>query len=412
MRPATVIFLILLGASIGIIGPIAATRSYRWNGRAGAERLASVQSAVTDAGPFATSAQGDVFVGGQNGTWFQQGQFPRLSQLSLQNETYVQLHPVRSEGTVWGGGYNGSQLLVSGWGSDDGSPGPYVWLYNGAQVVTEGSLDEYGQASTWSGGDVFAASYNGYEWLLSGLGSGVLPTYSDDAINHMGLGTFNGSVFTDLSSLVPEQQDAILYTNAWNGQYWLVGGGGPSDNGVLFTFDGKNVHDLTPLAENAIASFGSVQSIAWNGSYWLIGGVGFLAEFDGTTFTDLTQRLTSQLGTNNSTVNAIAWNGQTWMLGGGTPIVQLTTGHAWIASYNSTSLVDLASALPSYMANETQTSSILSIAVSNGMWILGGYSGDQGVLLAYHGGFLTDDSNLVSGFTYVDWVSGLQDISF
>ena len=226
-----------------------------------------------------------VFVGGQNGSWFQPGQFPLLYQISLQNYSRIRLDPVSSGGTVWGGGFNGSQLLVSGWGSDDDSPGPYIWLYNGAHVVTSGSLDNYGKASSWSGGDIFSASYNGKEWLLSGLGSGPLPPYSDEAINHMSLGTFNGSTFTDLSSLVPEQQDAILYANAWNGQYWLVGGGYLGVD-VLFTFNGSTIIDLTEEAMKAIPSMGSVQSIAWNGDYWLIGGIGFLAKYDGHNFVD------------------------------------------------------------------------------------------------------------------------------
>ena len=98
----------------------------------------------------------------------------------------------------------------------------------------------------------------------------------------MSLGTFNGHVFTDLSSFVPDQRDAILYTNAWNGQYWLVGGG-YKQNGVLFTFNGSRFVDLTAQAESKISSFASVQSVGWNGSDWLIGGVGFLAEYDGHT---------------------------------------------------------------------------------------------------------------------------------
>ena len=122
-----------------------------------------------------------VLVGGQNGSWFQLGQFPMLYQISLQSCSRIQLDPVSSGGAVWGGGFNGSQFLVSGWGSDDRSTGPYIWLYNGADVVTSGSLDHYGQASSWSGGDIFSASYNGKEWLLSGLGSGPFPPYSDSA---------------------------------------------------------------------------------------------------------------------------------------------------------------------------------------------------------------------------------------
>jgi hypothetical protein len=344
---------------------------------------------------------GYVFVGGQNGTWFQEGQYPKLYQVSLQDNSSIQLDPVRGGGTVWGGGSNGSQLLVSGWGTDDGSLGPYVWLYSGGRVVTSGSLDEYGQASSWNGGDVFAASYNGKEWLLTGLGSGPLPSYSNDSINHMSLGTFNGSTFTDLSYLVPDQEDAILYTNAWNGQYWLVGGGYLSD-GVLFIFNGNTTVDLTAQATNAISNFASVQAIAWNGAYWLIGGIGFLAKYDGHNFVDLTPLLERELpNTNFYSVNAIAWNGQSWMIGGGTPIAQLTPNHAWLATYGPTGFVDV----PPYLTNNTQASSILAITSANGVWILGGYSGNQGILLAYNEGLFTDYSNLVNGSTYVDWVS-------
>jgi hypothetical protein len=345
-----------------------------------------------------------VFVGGQNGTWFQDGQFPKLYQVYLQSNMYVQLDPVRSGGTVWTGGFNGSQWLVSGWGSDDDSLGPYIWLYNGGHVVTAGSLDEYGQASSWSGGDIFAASYNGNEWLLSGLGSGPLPSFSNKPINHMSLGTFNGT-FTDLSNLVPDQADGILYTNAWNGQYWLVGGGYLSD-GVLFTFNGNTTVDLTSQATNVIPDFASVQAMAWNGDYWLIGGIGFLAKYDGHNFVDLTPLLERELSNNSlSSVNAIAWNGQSWMIGGGTPIAQVGLGHAWLATYGPVGFVDLSSTLPSYLTSGAQASSILAITSGNGIWILGGYSGNHGILLAYSKGLMRDYSDLVSGLTYVDWIS-------
>jgi hypothetical protein len=319
----------------------------------------------------------------------------------------VQLDPVRSGGTVWGGGFNGSQFLVSGWGTDDISLGPYVWLYNGARVVAAGSLDKFGNASSWNGGDVFAASYNGKEWLLTGLGSGPLASFSNNSVNHMSLGTFNGSTFTDLSYLVPDQEDAILYTNAWNGEYWLVGGGYLSD-GVLFTFDGNKTIDLTAQARNAITNFASVQTIAWNGDYWLIGGIGFLAKYDGHNFVDLTPLLERQVLRTNlyfNSVNAIAWNGESWMIGGGTPIAQMGLNPAWLAGYSAAGFLDLSSMLPLYFTNSTQGSSILAITSLNGIWILGGYSGDRGVLLGYNEGVLTDYSNLVNGLTYVDWMS-------
>jgi len=353
-----------------------------------------------------------VLVGGQNGTWFEPGQSPRLYVVNLQNNSAVHLSPVRSQGTVWGGGFNGSQFLISGWGTDDDSYGPYVFLYDGAKVLAERSLDYYGEASEWSGGDVFAASYNGKEWLLSGLGSGPLSPNATYSENHMSLGTFNGTVFTDLSTLVPHQHDAILYANAWNGLYWLIGGG-YVDNGTIFTFDGSRIVDLTTQAELAIPSFAAVQSIGWNGEYWLIGGFGFLTQFDGRNFVDLTQQLKAAVRTENYlSVNAIAWNGQSWMIGGGTPVAQVTPSQAWIATYSSAGFVNLASALPSYISNGTQTSSILTITAANGFWTIGGYSGDKGTLFVYSNAYFTDYSRLVSDMTYVNWASNLQDLAF
>ena len=407
LRIQAVIFLIILAASFGIVSPVT-VRVTRLKKRefTGIDSEQESSVLLDDANFSLINARiGDyVFVGGQNGTWFEQGQSPRAYQIYLQDFSSAQLTPVRSGGTVWGGGFNGSQLLVSGWGTDDASSGPYICLYNGAGVVTEGSLDDYGQASSWSGGDIFSASYNGKEWLLSGLGSGTLETYAG---NHMGLGTFNGTVFTDLSNLVPDQQDAILYTNSWNGQYWLVGGG-YIRNGVLFTFDGNAIVDLTGQAESAISNFASVQSIAWNGSEWLIGGVGFLAEYNGHTFTDLTQQLEHTLSNEIQSVNAISWDGGSWIIGGGTPIAQLFPSHAWIASYTSGRFADLSSMLPSYVSNNTQSSSILTITSGNGVWTIGGYSGNHGILLAYKDGTLTDYSSLVSSLTYVNWVSNTQ----
>jgi hypothetical protein len=161
-----------------------------------------------------------------------------------------------------------------------------------------------------------------------------------------------------------------------------------------------------------IPNFASVQSIGWNGQYWLIGGVGFLAEYDGHTFVDLTQQLEHTLSNDIQSVNAIAWNGQSWIIGGGTPVAQLTPSHAWVATYSSSGFVDLSSTLPSYLSNVTQTSSILTITSVNGFWVTGGYSGNQGILFAYNNGFLTDYSRIVSGVTYVNWVSSLQVIAF
>ena len=175
--------------------------------------------------------------------------------------------------------------------------------------------------------------------------------------------------------------------------------------GVLFTFDGNKIVDLTARIQEAVKSFASVQALAWNGKYWLIGGIGFLAEYDGRNFTDLTQQLTRSLSMPAFyAVNAIAWNDGTWMIGGGVPIAQVNNGNAWLVGYGTAGFVNLSPSLPSYVTNDNTVSSILGITASNGIWILGGYSNTHGLLLTYHAGRVTDYSTLVSQFTYVDWV--------
>lgn len=366
-------------------------------------------SAPTRADPY-------VLVGGQNGTWFEQGQAPRLYQISLNNYSVTHLAPVPSQGTVWSGGWNGSQWLISGWGTDYGTSGsnPYIYLYDGQNQVLGGSLNQYPSESSWHGGDVFAASYNGTHWLLSGLGSDTLSAYSEPG-NHMALAAFDGDNFTDLSREVPEQQDAILYANAWNGKYWLVGGGF-EDVGILFAISGSSVTDLTSEMFGAVQTFGSVQTIAWNGNYWLIGGVGFLAKFDGQNFTDLTSQLNFAVNQGSFenccvTVNSVSWSGSAWMLAGGSPVALTGVGPAWAAIYNSSGFDKLTSILPLYSPTTrsvTPDSSILSVTFIDGFWILGGYSNGRGILYSYNKGTFKDLSDLVNGMSYVIWVGAIS----
>ncbi len=355
-----------------------------------------------------TGSSSYVLVGGQNGTWFENGQAPRLERIELSNYSVTSLTPVHSEGTVWGGGWNGSQWLVSGWGDDDGPNGsdPYIYLYDGQNQVLGGSLNQYDAESSWHGGDVFAASYNGREWLLSGLGSGVLPSFSSQQRNHMSLSIFDGYDFTDLSSWVPRQRDAILYTNAWNGKYWLVGGG-YDENGILFSFDGSKIVDLSDQIGPSVSNFGSIQAVAWNGYYWLVGGRSFLAAYDGYTFTDLTDKLDSVLRLNSgccAIVNAIAWNGAEWMIGGGAPIAQMSNSQAWLVTYSAQNFVDLTQEIRPPATDLIPPSSILTITAAQYSWIIGGYLNNHGSLYEYSGKSFTNLSGLVSNYTYVNWV--------
>jgi hypothetical protein len=354
-----------------------------------------------------------VLVGGQDGTWFIDCcQYPKLYRISLTDRSVTQLTPIKSgRGAVWTGGWNGSQWLISGYGADPGKDksNPYLFLYDGnRQVLVNSTL--FNAEASWHGGDVFAVSSDGDIWLLSGLGSDLLPGYG--STNHMSLATFNGSNFMDLSNIVPDQEDAILYANAWNGKYWLIGGG-YLNTGVLFTYNGSSIIDLTGSVENAVANFESVQAIGWNGIYWLIGGIGFLIKYDGQRFVDLTPEINAVLSANDrltrlccNAVNTIVWNGTTWMIGGGTPIaITSPQSSAWAVTYDGFSkFTDLSRFLPSYLTAPVQVSSILTVTYTNNYWIFGGYSDGRGALLFYANNTFNDISDLVGEMSYVNWV--------
>ena len=350
-----------------------------------------------------------ILVGGQNGTWFTDSQFPRLLQISLSTHVVRKLNPVTGEGTVWSGDYNGSDWLISGWGSDDGSgaPNPYLYLYNGTNALSD-NIEDAAEAE-WNGGDVFAISSNGSSWFLSGMGSGILDNYYSGESNHLSAGIFNGTVFTDLSTLLPEQMDGILYANAFGNNEWLIGGGYQED-GVLFSWNGATFTDLTAIIGSRIPEFGSVQSIGWNGQYWLIGGRGFLAMYNNSVFTDLTPKLSSilppQVLSSDYYVNAVAWNGSTWLIGGGDAVAMGTISSApFLASFNSTNFTDLTSALPSGAIQSDSDASVLSIAPSPVYgWIIGGYLGTGGMLLSYDTGSAVNLSQLTGDLSYVIWV--------
>lgn len=369
----------------------------------------------------------NILVGGQNGTWFTNGQYPTLSIISLDNFASAALRPIpgdaAQQGTVWGGGWNGSAWFVSGWGTNgnDSSPSylqnPYFHVYatNGTLLSGRDPSINVSQEDEWKGGDIFAASSNGTEWFVSGMGSGILPSYSPLATNHLSVGLINDSYFTDLSSLLSRQMDGILYTNAYGGGEWLVGGGWMY-KGVLFSFNGTCFTDLTSEISSAVPTFHSVTSIAWNGQYWLIGGAGFVARYNGSSFTDLTSELNNSLDTEVdkisttglNSVNAIVWNGSDWLLGGG-----LTDGYvggpsyAWLAAYNSSAFADLTNLLPAYAQHPSSISSVLWIAYvsGKGCWIVGGYSGGHGLLLEVQSNWIVQDlSGMVAGMRYVNWV--------
>lgn len=301
--------------------------------------------------------------------------------------------------------------------------GPAMFLYNQEMdSIAFNTTTINSEMASWSGGDVFTASWGGNDnWLVAGLGSGDICGNA----NHMSLGLFNGSNFIDLSSRLP-CDDFILYASAWNGQYWLIGGGYAESGAVLYSYNPSNntINTLSPLLQKALGSdFHPVTSIAWNGDYWLIGGMGYLVKLDNGKVTNLTKKVnavTSDLLNYPNSVNSIVWDSasKTWYFGGGlpmslTPSLGGASEQAWIDSYLTTgkgSFTDLNSkAIPSKYL-ETSDSAVLSIGLDgSSTLVIGGYStpvSNQGMLLLYNirSGTTTDASSTISDFGYVDWV--------
>jgi len=371
-----------------------------------------------------------ILVGGQNGSWFRPGQTPRLYQIFPSNDSLTPLAPLPSDGVVWSGSWNGSQWLISGWGNTIGANGsnPYIYLYDGQNQIIAGTQRLWRAQASWHGGDIFAASYNGSEWLLSGLGSDWLPSGWGSAStgkvrNHLALALFDGYNFTDLSGDVPNQWDGVLFANAWNGRYWLIGGGWQGNEGVLYRYDGAIFTDLSSQLESAMwtsgRQFNSVQTIGWNGDYWLIGGVGFLAKYNGQNFTDLTPQLNAALSRRHAlsyrsccnAVNALTWDGVSWQIGGGAPVATTEPLTAWAASYDGASFTDLTSLIPSYIANAAQGSSILTITTSEDTRFFGGYANDRGFLFSLANSAVTDLSGMIKDVTVVNWVGSWPKLS-
>lgn len=375
-------------------------------------------------GPLLAKQESDpyLFIGGQNGTWFTPYQFPMLSEISLTTYNEIPISVLNSTGAVWGGGWNGSSWLISGYGACTGpeSSNPFV-LSLGPNATK--SFDSLGnQGLEWKGGDIFATSPNGSDWLVSGMGSGYLqpnhpsPRYKvfyPYPYNHLSLGLFKNGIFVDYSSQIPVRMDGILYANAFNGTNWLVGGGYKAA-GVLYSFDGQHIVDLSKAIQGSVKSFHSVQSISWNGKDWLIGGVGFLAIYDGVHFYDLTSQLneTMQGGLQGlNAVNSISWNGSAWLIAGGAPVsIVADQSQAWFAvldnetSVTSRSFINLT---PLLDLPSSRSSSILSTSFQGNMIFLGGYSEGNALLLSYDGR-INNMSFLAKGMTYVNWLEAVR----
>ncbi len=420
----TFVMVLLVALSVGSLpGAVASSmvaKSLPWAG----------ENPIFSAGVGSSDSPGYLVVGGQTGTWGTFLQYPSLYEVGLGADgTATPLSTIGGRGTVWSGGFSGSEWLISGWGTGK-YLNPYFSLYNDSLTGKE-RLSDYpqvgGAEQEWAGGDIFTVGWNGTTWLLAGLGQGAL-FQEEGPHNHMSLAFLSPTGdFTDLSQDIPGQMDMILYASAWNGEYWLVGGGWYGwHTGVLYMVSGNDITDITSQISVAVPTFSSIQSIAWNGKYFLIGGVGFLAAFNGTDVIDLTSLLDLALGPSrslgeviNDSVNAIAWTGQGWMLAGGTPVAAyegIPSNSAWVASFGpaldlpdfeASSFTDLTTkVLPGEVVQGGGNSTILTLscAIDRGCAI-GGADSAGGLLVWYDGAISVDlSSTVVQNMAYVQWV--------
>jgi len=342
--------------------------------------------------------------------------------------------PSNQSGSIWTGASNGSQWLISGFSARGTILSPIINLYDTSMNAVPYNLTLINsKMSTWWGGDIFTSSYGGKgNWLVAGLGSGCLPSFqpgcksnqggstgcgNTTCDNHMALGLFNGSNFIDLSgatALAKEQADYILYASAWNGHFWLVGGGYGGGE-ILFKYNPStdSFTFLTSSIRAATGASGSVTSIAWNGTDWLIGGEGFLAQYNGKAFISLTSNLNAALGSGfqlsgSNAVNKIVWNkaSKLWVLGGGLAIALTGANRGWVASYKPGGAFTSLTVIPSSLKSG---SLVLTLAYSGTTLVVGGYytsSTNKGMLLLYNNATKTSRnlSDSLGSMGYVNWV--------
>ena len=209
---------------------------------------------------------------------------------------------------------------------------------------------------------VWSTAWNGSTWLIGGSGTNILYSY-------------DGTDFTNLSSHVPGMSD--VYSVAWNSatSTWLIGGDGASNNAVLYSLHGST---YSQLSSSYISNMSYIWRIATNGSTWLIGGgdnspgqLPVLLSYDGGMgYTPLTSHIPNL----DSEIDSIAWNGSTWLIGG--------YGTSCLYSYDGDSTyTDLSSYLPD------NNLTIIGMAWNGSEWLLGGDSGNNSdKLFSYDGG--------------------------
>ena len=250
---------------------------------------------------------------------------PPLSELCTRtvavSNTTALLGNAFDDGAVWGVGTNATSVLAGGteaYAAPTDINRPALVELEGASRDAKGINLTTPLGVYFADGGIYAATGNGTTWMIGGQGStspGAAPSPVLIEWNSSGVVNLTAEIVPYFgSAAVPGgPSDLGVWSTAWNGSAWLVGGTGASGAVLLAVRDGE----VTPLTLSVPgdASDDYVIVTAWNGTGWLIGGFGILDTYAHGAMTDL-------LGGSpfaGSGVYGADWNGTSWLLGGGSP---------------------------------------------------------------------------------------------
>jgi hypothetical protein len=168
-----------------------------------------------------------------------------------------------------------------------------IYSYNG--INWSNSVDITGTANSvmaWNGRYLVTTGTTGYYTSFNGLTWKSIPNII-------------GTLFTGINGL------------AWNGSLWVAVGqtNANTNAGIAYSSDGINwirvTSGLLPFSNSLAAAAG--RTVAWNGRYFVAGGgssgsySNIVYSYDGSNWSNITS------GSFTTAANGVAWNGQMWV---------------------------------------------------------------------------------------------------
>jgi len=157
-------------------------------------------------------------------------------------------------------------------------------------------------------------AYNGAVWILTGAGSDISSNNASIAYSSDGNSWYKS---TSGSALFTEHCSAVV----WNGSIWVAGGRNNVRAVVAYSSDGINWLEGTLNGIWTLGTACDIYTIAWNGTLFTIGGTGddnrsntginIGYSYDGVLWYPAQYTFTEA-----NTINSISWNGSLWVATG------------------------------------------------------------------------------------------------